>query len=195
MAHTGKVRDTKSRMLEIYGINCWMGYTVDRGNPFTFHHIHEQRKGGKVSIDNGAILTKYAHQDLNQLDMHKKCLYNALNELFILLNETKTPPTIEYYREINKILLLADKVIDLSYYCNLHPDYGMLSEALEKSRELQKQNDDGYLLIDGVYMPVSYGVRSIDYVKEVPEELFNIPLEYKGKMKKKNRNRKIYSYI
>ena len=82
MAKTGKVREIRNRMLEIFGENCWMGYTLDRKNPFTFHHIFEQRRGGKALLENGAVLTSHAHRDLNQLDMHQRAMYRDLNILF-----------------------------------------------------------------------------------------------------------------
>ena len=194
MAKTGKVREIRNRMLEIFGENCWMGYTLDRKNPFTFHHIFEQRKGGKDLIDNGAILTSHAHQDLNQLDMHHKVLYRELNLLFTALNETKTPPTVEYYKEVNEILKRADKVIELSPYCNLEPDYGLVDEILKEKKKVEEENNDGYIKIGGVYMPVSYDTREINYLKEEPKDIVEISIEYKEKVKKKNRNHKNYSF-
>ena len=193
MAHTGKVREIRERMLEIYGNNCWMGYKLDRKNPFTFHHIFEQRKGGKDLITNGAILTRAAHNDLNQLDMHEKSLYRDLNLLFIELNETNLPPTIEYYKEINKILLIANKKIELSRFCNLEMDLGLIRENISKEEE---KVDENYIKIKGVYMPVSYQKIDKDYSIVVPleEEKIEIPLEYQNKVKKKNRNKRRYTY-
>lgn len=213
MANTSKVRDIRNRMIEIFGQNCWMGYTVDRKNPFTFHHIFEQRKGGKDLMENGAVLTSHAHRDLNQLDMHKKDLYNELNQLFTFLNETKCPPTLDYYKEVNEILLVASRFIKLSPYCNLNPDFELVKEALAK-RKIVEEVDDGYIKIDGIYMPVSYDTRDIgesyitqslekksvsynnlkQYIEEIPVEIVDIPMEYRGAVKKKNRNNKIYNY-
>ena len=211
MAHTGKVRDIRSRMLEIYGESCWMGYTIDKKNPFTFHHIFEQRKGGKDLIDNGALLSLHAHHDLNQLDVHKRNIYNELNLLFTALNETKAPPTVEYYKEVNKVLIYASKFITLSEYCNLYPDFELLDDYLEQIKEMKnEEGDQEYIKIDGVYMPVSYQKKDVIYVTKTLEvsnknknknknisyvtEDVEIPKEYRNKTKKKNRNNKKYKY-
>lgn len=93
-------------MLEIYKPNgkCWMNYEMNRKNPYTFHHIKEARNGGLYIIENGAILTKDAHEFLNYLNRKEKTVYYKLNKLFKLLNETRQPPTILYYEELDDIL-------------------------------------------------------------------------------------------
>lgn len=193
MANTGKIREIRERLLDIYGNRCWMGYTVCRENPFTVHHIHERRNGGKDVIENAAALTVSAHYDLNQLDAHAKDLYKELNLLFFELNRSNCPPTIEYFKEINRILLFANKKIHLSKYCNLKPDFSLMEESLAKD-ELEQKDDDGYIKIDGIYMPVSYDTRKIPYVKEMPKELISIPIEYCGKVKHKNRYKSRYVF-
>ena len=109
MANTSKIKEIRDEMIKIYGNNCWMGYRLTKNNPFTFHHIFEQRVGGKDLIENGALLTKFAHRDLNTMDLHVKPLYKDLNILFKELNNTKKAPTIDYYKEVNKILVRASK--------------------------------------------------------------------------------------
>ncbi len=193
MAHTAKVREIRNRMIEIYGDYCWMGYTLDKKNPFTFHHIFEQRKGGKDLINNGALLTKDAHNDLNQLDMHQRAMYRDLNILFTELNETMSPPTIEYYKEVIKILVKASKVIYLSPKCNLDPDYCLMKEKLDEFRENKIAKSDEYIRVKGVYIPASYDKIDKDYSTLVQEEI-EIPIEYKNKVKKKNRNKTKYKY-
>ena len=197
MAHTGKIKEIKDRMIEVYGPNCWMGYRLDRKNPFTFHHIFEKRKGGKDLMANGALLTREAHCDLNQLDMHEKSMYRDLNLLFIELNETNAAPTIEYYTEVKKILLCASKKIELSKYCILDEDFGLIREVLSEQEKVKETNfEENYIQIDGVYIPVSYQKIDKDYSAVVPKVLeeYVIPLEYKNKVKKKNRNKNKYTY-
>lgn len=110
------VTDIKHKMIEIYGDNCWMGYKVSRKNQYTFHHIKEKRNGGKEVIENGALLTRKAHDDLNELESEKRILYKKLNELFTMLNKTQAPPTKEYWSELYGVLEEAKIYIDLSSY-------------------------------------------------------------------------------
>lgn len=172
MAHTGKVRELKNRMIEIYGPNCWMGYRTDKKNGFTYHHIQEQRNGGKDTLENGANLTSYAHRDLNELDAHLKSLYHEFNDLFTALNSTNKPPTIEYYKELYKLLIKASEYIELNRYCVLKSefDFGLLKEMIEKAEELNNTKghielmdeynngiltkDTEYEKIDGIYIPI-----------------------------------------
>ena len=81
MADTKKVQLVRERMITIYGEACWMGYKLSKKNPFTYHHIIEKRNGGGVTIDNGAILTRIAHDDLNRIEQARRCYYNELNKL------------------------------------------------------------------------------------------------------------------
>lgn len=135
MSNTKQVQMVREIMLSIYGEGCWMMYKLDRKNPYTYHHIYEARKGGKVTIDNGAILTRFAHDDLNELEKHAPYLYRELNSMFKELNGTRKPPTKEYFKEVNGILLRADKVIYLSDYCELNPDFVLLEEFAKITQE------------------------------------------------------------
>lgn len=175
MSDTKKVQEVRGKMVEIFGANCWMGYKLDKKNPFTYHHILEARRGGKVTIDNGALLTYWAHHDLNQMEEHDKGLYIALNTLFKELNKTKKPPTREHFKEVNGILLHADRVITLSDYCTLNSDFELLEEAAITTSENKKPS--GHL----VYIPSD-------------DELIAIPSDYREKVKHKNRNVRKYVY-
>ena len=136
MSGTKKVQMVREQMLSIFGEGCWMGYKVTKKNQYTYHHIKEARYGGRVSIDNGALLTRGAHNDLNLLDEHARDLYHELNDLFKILNQTKKPPTKEYFKEVNGVLLFADKVITLSPYCELNPDFEALEEFAQITHEV-----------------------------------------------------------
>lgn len=177
MSNTKKVQEVRGKMVEVFGAKCWMGYKLDKKNSFTYHHILEARRGGKITLDNGALLTYYAHHDLNEMELHDKSLYTALNALFKELNKTKKPPTKEYFKEVNGVLLYADKVITLSDYCTLNPDYGLLEEEIEKEIEKGKKSSKRHL----VYIPSD-------------DELIEVPSEYRVKVKHKNRNNKRYAY-
>lgn len=135
MSNTKQVQMVREIMLSIYGEGCWMAYRLTKKNPYTYHHIHEARNGGKVTIDNGAILTRFAHDDLNELEKCAPYLYRELNSMFKELNGTRKPPTKEYFKEVNGILLRADKIITLSDHCELNPDYVMLEEFAQITQE------------------------------------------------------------
>ena len=218
MGHTGKIRLVRNEMLNLYGQNCWMLYSFDKKNAFTYHHMLEQRKGGKTTIENGAILTFWAHQDLNQLDEHNKSMYRDLNLLFKELNDTGMPPTIEYYKQVNGILLKAREIIILSKFNNLDIDYGLLKEMIDKANE--EGNTRGHLelvseyydKINGIYVEPNK-IEEIIYIEPVREEMpkpklskrdlirkakeeeqIYIPEEHKSKVKHKNRNHNRYVY-
>ena len=94
----------------------WLGYKMAKNNPYTFHHIRKESKGGRREIQNGALLTRVAHDDLHKIEhvQRCKCYYRELNELFKELNKTRKPPTIEFYKEVNSILKKVSKKVDLS---------------------------------------------------------------------------------
>lgn len=81
----------------------WMGYKVSRNNPYTYHHILERRYGGKLTIDNGAILTRQAHDHLNYLEAYVPEAYNDWNNLFKYFNAKKAPLTKEDYELIKMV--------------------------------------------------------------------------------------------
>lgn len=80
-------------MIEIYKPEGkdWMGFKLSKSNPYTYHHIKEKKNGGKVDINNGAILTKRAHRLLNFLEIHHPDIYNLYQQLFVRINERMAP--------------------------------------------------------------------------------------------------------
>lgn len=80
-----------------------MDVRLTRHNPYTFHHIKEERKGGLYIIDNGAILTKKAHTLLNYLEINEPKRYDEFQKLFKYLNKTEEPPKEEYFMEIDNV--------------------------------------------------------------------------------------------
>ncbi len=134
----------KRMVNEIYGENCFMGYTVTRDNPITFHHVRKSCEKGKRTIKNGAALTQSAHEDLNMIEMTIPKYYEELNELFKYLISTRRPPTLEYYNEVRIILLKVSQIMELSHYCNLKGQ--MTVTVPEDSPE--------YEYLKGLYVPV-----------------------------------------
>ena len=82
----------------------WMNIRLSRDNPYTLHHIKEKRNGGDSSLANLAILTKSAHKLLNILDKICPDAYNDLQNVFMKINASLSPPTEEIVNEIDMIL-------------------------------------------------------------------------------------------
>ena len=100
-------------MKKIYGIEVfdWMHYIITRKNFLTFHHIQPESKGGKITIENGAPLTKRAHADLNRLEEFDYALYEDWNELFKFINATRAPLDTYYIEESKKLKAHTKKVL------------------------------------------------------------------------------------
>lgn len=175
MSNTKQVQKIRERMISIYGEGCWMGYKLSKKNPYTYHHICEARNGGRVTIENGAILTRLAHDDLNELENRARYLYRELNGMFKELNQTRKPPTREYFKEINGILLRADKIITLSDHCELNPDFVMLEEFAKMTQESYPDLPDIIILEE-------------PRIRYREEEVIEIPGHYSPKIKRRNRN-------
>ena len=106
----------------------WMNFVLTRKNPFTFHHIIPRSDGGDDVIENGAILTRRAHDLIHILEHACPEAYNDLQEIFIRINESQMPATNEILNEIDDILYNVfnhEKYefavdIDLSNFANIY---------------------------------------------------------------------------
>lgn len=104
------MRPITKRMIKLYNIDnlCFMGYEVNRDNPYTYHHIKKVEDGGKINLKNGAVLTLNAHEYLNTIEMRDYDIYLYLNNLFQKINEQGYKPTVQQYRTINHLLKLFE---------------------------------------------------------------------------------------
>ena len=82
----------------------WMGFKVTKENPLTFHHIKKEEDGGHKTVDNGALLTKLAHRYLHNIEHYDMGLYEWLNSILKRINNSKSEPQKEDYREIIEVL-------------------------------------------------------------------------------------------
>lgn len=88
----------------------WMNFKITKDNLLTFHHIVKKENGGLEEIDNGALLTKKAHDLLHCMEKHNVNVYNELNDIFkCIINEKKYPRTQ---------LLMITKELILKYINN-----------------------------------------------------------------------------
>lgn len=85
----------------------WMLYKVTKDNPYTFHHIEERKNGGQYTTDNGALLTRNAHQLLNMMEKNDIELYEMWQELFRKISATKTRPTMEHIARMKELRLIS----------------------------------------------------------------------------------------
>ena len=83
------MNEVRKKMIKIYNMKnmCWMGYKVSKNNPYTFHHIKKASEGGKLEIENGAILTKNAHDYLHLIETRDLELYIYINTILRNIND------------------------------------------------------------------------------------------------------------
>lgn len=81
----------------------WMNYRLVK-NDITVHHIIKREHGGKLEIDNLAILITTSHQYLHIIEYRDIETYNAINKLFRYINQQRREPT-EEQRQIIEYLL------------------------------------------------------------------------------------------
>ena len=89
----------------------WMGDTINSISDLTKHHIVKKEHGGENNISNYALLTKRSHSLLHELEVSHNYEYNLLNELFLELNRSVSPPKVEYYDKIRSIIKKVKKDI------------------------------------------------------------------------------------
>lgn len=89
----------------------WMGYKLQKDNPLTYHHIVEKHNGGVVSIINGALLTKRAHQKLNKIKRKDPWTYDMWQVLFIEINRSQMPPTEEHKGRMLELKMQSNRAL------------------------------------------------------------------------------------
>ena len=87
----------------------WMGYKLNKDNPYTYHHIVKREHGGKETIENGAILTRIAHEYLNILEIRDREKYIYVNNVLKQINEQGFGPLKRQLLAIDFILKAFEK--------------------------------------------------------------------------------------
>ena len=103
------VKNITKRMIKIYNLDrlCFMGYTLDK--TASFHHIVKRCDGGKETIENGAVLNKYAHEYLHIIEYKDIDTYIAINKILKIINEQREAPTPEQLQVISKMLSMFEE--------------------------------------------------------------------------------------
>lgn len=95
----------KLEMAELYNINeyDWMNYKIL--NDLTYHHIIKKEDGGKITVDNGALLTKRAHSYLHQIEKFDPEIYEMINLLLKEINIQGHEPSQKQRKKMDLLLL------------------------------------------------------------------------------------------
>ena len=136
------MRSILTEMINIYKPNGidWMGYKMTKNNPYTFHHIQESRNRGNYDINNGAILTKDAHEYLNYLDSFCPEAYEEYQKIFRFINSLNGPIPDYLYQELYEdIYYLAYEIECLGKYEFLEiPRDERKEKKLKRKEEMMK---------------------------------------------------------
>lgn len=71
----------------------WLGYKLEKGDIYTFHHLTKKCNGGKLKIDNGAILTNISHPYLHIIESRDFDMYLYLNNILRAINNQRQMPS------------------------------------------------------------------------------------------------------
>lgn len=89
----------------------WMSYLITKRNFLTYHHIEPESKGGKITLENGALVTKNAHRDLNKIEEKDYYLFEDWNELFCFINKFQAPIDDYYKEEARKLKEYTKRIL------------------------------------------------------------------------------------
>jgi len=100
------MKEVLRQMLRIYkpfSQMDWLNYKLKKDD-VTFHHITKREDNGKKTIENGAILMPNSHSYLHLIECLDINTYMALNQIFRIVNNQMSEPTMEQRILIDKIL-------------------------------------------------------------------------------------------
>ena len=94
-------------MINNYGNRCWLHYKLTKDNPLTYHHcVIPKRNGGRATEENGALLSREAHDDFNILEQMYPKLAKEINEY---LTTYKGDYPSEVLEKINRLMELVKR--------------------------------------------------------------------------------------
>lgn len=89
----------------------WMGYEIDDENDAVYHHIVSEKDGGSNDIENGAILGRRSRHMLHRLQNVDPELFNAWNDVFLIVNRMGTYPVPEVWNMIMDCQTQTEQVL------------------------------------------------------------------------------------
>lgn len=126
------MRSIAKEMLKIYKPFSdldWMNYKLIKKD-ITYHHILKKSDGGKMEINNGALLMPDSHAYLHLIESIDINVYTLLNELFKDINDQGCEPYL-YQRYIIENILLE-------FESNHKWDKGYKGKLLIKRKYLER---------------------------------------------------------
>ena len=69
----------------------WLSYQITKGNTLTLHHVVKVADGGKLMVENSALLTKKSHQNLHICEHRDFILYSEINDFFREIIDRRMP--------------------------------------------------------------------------------------------------------
>lgn len=113
----------------------------------TYHHIHERAKGGKATVENGALVRGYNHRWLHSLSEEKKEEVNQrLIEFKVSTIQALGDKIFETH--IASIPLEMDPAEEFDTIPVFDNDKKKKFNRAKTKREFQKQIDDYYMGLD-----------------------------------------------
>lgn len=83
----------------------FMGYRLQKGDMYTYHHIVKREHGGEITVDNGAILCgSTSHPYLHAIEYRDFKYYEYIKEELLLINRAHEI-NMKNLRRINEILM------------------------------------------------------------------------------------------
>lgn len=105
------MRKILNLMIDYYNLKGidFMGYKVNKNNPYTYHHIIKRCLGGNESFENGAILTKISHQYLHIIESRDLIIYEYINNIFKQITQQGYGPTKNQLLAIDYVLKIFEE--------------------------------------------------------------------------------------
>ena len=126
-------------MIKMYETNeyDWMNYKIDNED-ITFHHIIKEELGGTYSLDNGALLTKRAHEYLHLIERYDQDIFESINSVLKDINNQKHAPNYKQKKKID-LLLLEFEVKYAKYIIQLNKMSDKKKSMIATNNRLQSQ--------------------------------------------------------
>lgn len=101
------MKEIVRQMIELFQMENidWLGYELQEGDIFNFHHIVDKSRGGKEIIDNGSILCNgSSHQYLHIIEYKDFDMYLYLSNILLSINNQRTMPNKQQQLAIESLL-------------------------------------------------------------------------------------------